>query len=131
VPETLYGNNADFVLRGTLFGGLVGEAIPEEVYGEYLRAFSDPDQLHAMCEDYRAAAGIDLEHDEADLDQQIRCPLLALWGESGAMARQFDVLATWRERGTNVRGGTVPGGHWFPEANPDETYAALSAFLES
>jgi haloacetate dehalogenase len=131
VPETLYGSNADFVLRSTLFGGLVGGAIPDEVYAEYLRAFSDSASLHAMCEDYRAGAGIDLVHDEADLDRRIYCPLLALWGASGAMARLYDVLAIWRERGTDVRGAAIPGGHWFPEANPEETFTALSEFLSS
>jgi haloacetate dehalogenase len=84
-----------------------------------------------MCEDYRAGAGIDLVHDEADLDRRIHCPLVALWGASGAMARLYDVLAIWRERGTDVRGAAIPGGHWFPEANPEETFTALSEFLSS
>jgi haloacetate dehalogenase len=131
LPERLYGSNADFVLRSTLFGGLVGGAIPEAVYAEYLRAYSEPERLHAMCEDYRAGAGIDLVHDEADLDRRIECPLLALWGASGTMARLYDVLGIWSERGTDVRGGAIPGGHWFPESSPDETFAALSEFLAS
>lgn len=130
VPETLYGSNPDFVLRRTLFGGLIGNAIPDRVYAEYLRHFSDPATLHAMCEDYRAAAGIDLVHDEADMDIRIACPLLALWGANGAMERLYDVLAIWRQRGTDVRGRTIPGGHWFPEQRPEETFEALLEFLE-
>jgi len=85
--------------------------------------------LHAMCEDYRAAASIDLEHDKADLDKRIECPVLVLWGERGAMHSLYDVLATWRERATDIRGTALPGGHWLPEQVPDETYAALHSFL--
>jgi haloacetate dehalogenase len=128
LPETLYGSNADFVLR-RFFRGLDGEAIPEAVYSEYLRCFSDPATLHAMCEDYRAAAGIDLQHDEADLERRIECPLLAIWGEHGAMHRLYDVLSIWRERGTSVTGFALPGGHWLPEQLPQETFGALLEFL--
>ena len=82
-----------------------------------------------MCEDYRAAASIDLEHDNADLDKRIACPLLVLWGDRGAMHGLYDVLATWRERAKDVRGFALPGGHWLPEQVPDETYAALRSFF--
>jgi haloacetate dehalogenase len=103
--------------------------IPDSVYAEYLRCYQDPATLHAMCEDYRAAASIDLEHDKADLDTKVRCPLLALWGSKGAMEPLYDVLETWRERAADVRGRALPGGHWLAEQVPDELTAELLTFL--
>ena len=96
---------------------------------EYLRCFRDPAAIHGACEDYRAAASIDLVHDEADLDRRIECPLLALWGRRGVMERYFDVLATWRERARDVQGRALDSGHYLPEEVPDETAAALRAFF--
>ena len=82
-----------------------------------------------MCEDYRAAASIDLEHDAADFNKKITCPLLVLWGEQGAMHAMYDVLATWRERAADVRGKSLPGGHWLPEEVPTLVYDELKSFL--
>jgi haloacetate dehalogenase len=129
LPERLYGSNADFILRDRHFRSLIPHAMPEEVYQEYLRCFSDPATLHAMCEDYRAAASIDLEHDAADRGTRIQAPLLAIWGRRGAMERLYDVEALWRARAVDVRGVGLPGGHWLPEELPDETFAALMEFL--
>jgi haloacetate dehalogenase len=128
VPETLLANNADFFLRG-LFGPWMPAAISEDVFAHYLRCFSDPATLHAMCEDYRAAASVDLVHDQADLEKQLSCPLLVLWGERGAMHPLYDVLATWRERASDVRGKALPGGHWLPEELPNDVLVELNAFL--
>jgi haloacetate dehalogenase len=86
--------------------------------------------VHAMCEDYRASASIDLEYDEADLNRKIECPFLTLWSERGAMGRQYDVLAAWRERAVNVSGKGLPGGHSLQEDAPDQTLAELQAFLK-
>jgi len=130
LPETLIGNNVEFYLRHR-FGPLMPRAVTPEAFAEYLRCFRDPATIHAACEDYRAAASIDLEHDEADLNRKITCPLLALWAERGAMHRQFDVTATWRERAANVKGTALPGGHFLPEESPNETLAELQAFLHS
>jgi haloacetate dehalogenase len=88
-----------------------------------------PGTLHAMCEDYRAAASIDLEHDQADSERKIACPLLALWGLKGAMHPLYHVLETWRERASDVRGQGLDCGHWMPEELPDEVYTQLRAFL--
>ena len=126
LPETLLANNSEFFLR-RLFGGV--RAMPPEIFAEYLRACKDPATVHAMCEDYRAAASIDLEHDEADLATKIHCPLLTLWGAKGAMHSLYDVPATWRERAANVTGKALPGGHWLPEEVPQELYQELKAFL--
>jgi haloacetate dehalogenase len=126
LPETLLGNNGEFFLR-RLFGGV--RTMPPGIFAEYLRAFKDPATIHAMCEDYRAAASIDLEHDEADLTKKIECPLLTLWGAKGAMQQLYDVPATWRERAMNVSGKGLPCGHWMPEEAPNEVYAELKEFL--
>lgn len=99
------------------------------VVAEYERTFANPATIHAMCEDYRASASIDLEFDEADMHKMIECPLLVLWAERGAMGRLYDVLATWRMRGTNVAGKAMPGGHSFHETHPQETLAELLPFL--
>lgn len=104
-----------------------------DVQKEYARAMSDPATIHAMCEDYRAAASIDLGHDDADLKQgkNVTCPLLTLWGERGAMGRLYDVLAVWREWGTNVSGKGVPAGHNLHEEAPELVLAELTPFLRA
>mgnify|MGYP003693817315 CR=1 FL=1 len=85
--------------------------------------------IHAICEDYRAGASIDLEHDEADLDRKVSCPLLALWAEQGAFHRLFDALATWRERASDVSGRLIPGGIILPEEAPNALMDELRNFL--
>jgi haloacetate dehalogenase len=127
-PETLIGNSVEYYLKSR-FGRLMPHAITPEAFDEYLRAFRDPAAIHASCEDYRAAATIDLEHDAADMHKKIGCPLLALWAERGPMHRIYDVASTWRERASNVAGKVLPGGHFLPEESPEETLAALSGFL--
>jgi haloacetate dehalogenase len=130
LPETLLGGaNAEFFLRNFPFRNLIPDVIPEIVYAEYARCFADPATLHAMCEDYRAAASIDLEHDQADLTHKVDCPLLALWGERGAMHPLYDVARSWRERAASVEARALSAGHWLPEERPDEVSAALRDFL--
>jgi haloacetate dehalogenase len=85
--------------------------------------------LHALCEDYRAAATIDLEHDKADLSTKVQCPLLPLWGGKGAMERLYDVKATWKRCAANVRGKALPGGRWLPKRLPNEVHSELLIFL--
>jgi haloacetate dehalogenase len=96
---------------------------------EYVRCFSNPETIHATCEDYRAAASIDLEHDEADMGEKIACPVRVLWGAKGLMERRYDVLATWRERAIDADGRALPCAHFLPEEAPDETYAELARFF--
>ncbi len=121
---------AEFYLN-SLLGRLKPEAITPEAFAEYLRCFRDPATIHATCEDYRAAASIDLAHDDADMDRKITCPVLALWAGKGALHKMYDVLATWHERATNVSGKALPGGHFLPEEAPQETFAELKAFLST
>lgn len=85
----------------------------------YLEAFADPEVIRASCEDYRAAATIDIAHDDADGGRKLSCPLLALWGKAGAIEAHFDCLSLWRERAEDVRGEALPGGHYLAEELPD------------
>ena len=130
LPETLIGHDPEWFLRETLrrWSGRA-ESIAEEAIREYARCFRDPACIHASCEDYRAAASIDLEHDAADQGAVIACPLLVLWGEQGAMHRLYDVLGAWRPLAADVRGRALPCGHFLPEESPEETTQALRDFF--
>ncbi len=130
LPEIMIGHDPGWYLRQKLrqWGGGM-EHFTDAAVAEYVRCFSDPACIHASCEDYRAAASIDLRHDEADMATKVTCPLLALWGARGLMDNHYDVLATWRERAADVRGQAVPCGHFLPEEAPEETLAALTAFF--
>jgi haloacetate dehalogenase len=92
--------------------------------------FRDPRTIHATCEDYRAAATIDLMHDKQDLRRKIRMPVLALWGRHGVIAALFDCLADWREVADDVRGKALDCGHFLPEEKPREVLAELRRFLK-
>ena len=128
-PETLIGAAPEKFLRYEL-GPLVDDGvIAQEAWNEYLRCIGDPAAIHAMCEDYRAGASIDLEHDRSDLDRKISCPLLVLWGRENPIWSRFDMLDTWRQRAVTVNGEPLPCGHYLPEEAPDATYARLHAFL--
>lgn len=130
LPERLIASDPEFYLRRKLaHWGRDEEAFTPEAVAEYVRCFSDPATIHASCEDYRAAASIDLEHDEADLDKRIAAPLLVLWGAKGFVGKAYDVLAVWRDKADDVRGEAIAAGHFLPEENPDDTLAAMMAFF--
>lgn len=97
----------------------------------YHAFFQDPSRIHATCEDYRAGATSDLQHDEADraAGNKIKCPLLALWGGAGIPSETASPLATWRAWANDVRGEAIDSGHFLCEENPDATAAALLAFF--
>jgi len=105
--------------------------ITDEAQLEYRRLNSDPAMLHAMCEDYRASASIDLKIDAADIKEgkKIQCPLLVLWAATGAMGKLYDVLGIWKDEGVNVTGKGLPGNHSLQESAPKETLAELQQFL--
>jgi haloacetate dehalogenase len=103
-------------------------AFTPEALAEYIRCCT-PENIHAVCEDYRAAVTIDQQHDEADLHVRLTMPLLVLWGERSHVNRSFRPIEAWRERATDVRGRMLPCGHYPAEQAPDETYAELRAFL--
>ena len=100
-----------------------------EAIAEYQRCFADPAVIHASCEDYRAAATIDIRHDDEDGDRKMSQPLLALWGDHGIIGRCFDPLALWRLRAADVRGHALPGGHYLAEELPDLVADEFAAFL--
>jgi haloacetate dehalogenase len=130
IPERMIGADVEFWMRSKLAQwGRDQQAITPQAFSEYLRCFRDPAAIHASCEDYRASAGIDLEHDEADLGRKLTCPLLALWGEKGFVGRKYAVLETWRERAVNVQGHGIPCGHYLPEEAPEATLEAINNFL--
>jgi haloacetate dehalogenase len=104
-----------------------GGLIAQEAWEEYLRCIRDRAAIHAMCEDYRAGASIDLEHDRSDLDRKVSCPQLVLWGGKNPIWRRFDMLDTWRQRAATVTGEALACGHYLPEEAPDATYARLHA----
>jgi haloacetate dehalogenase len=133
LPERLIGADPLFYLHQKLGQWSAGKDrrwLDPAALAEYERCFADPATIQASCEDYRAAATIDLAHDEADLDRRIACPLLALWGEEALMHRHFDVLATWREKASGpVEGGALPCGHYLPEEQPEATLRELERFF--
>ena len=131
LPETLIGGNPSYYLRKKLGGwGTSLETFTQEALAEYERCF-DTATIHASCEDYRAAASIDLTHDGKDQDEghKVECPLLALWGGRGVMERLYDVEAVWREYATDVRGKPLDAGHFLAEERPRETIIELKEFL--
>jgi len=132
LPERLIGADPAFYLESKLgHWGRDPGAFTPEAKAEYIRCFRDPATVHATCEDYRAAAEIDLIHDEADMGHKLGMPLLALWGGKGLVGRRYDVLAEWRKRALNVSGRALPCGHFLPEEAPQETAQALREFFRS
>jgi pimeloyl-ACP methyl ester carboxylesterase len=110
---------------------VVKDAFPDEVRAEYIKKFSDPETAHAICEEYRAFVTLDYEHDEKDRgNRKIVCPVLFLWGRRGSVAPLYeDPLSIWREWADDVRGESIPVGHFIPEEAPEETTRRLLDFL--
>ena len=105
----------------------------KDAYADYLAHVRNPEMIRGMCEDYRAAASIDLEHDRQSraAGQKIQCPLLVLWGSAGKIQQWYDALAIWRQYAAGpVTGGAVPSGHYLAEEAPDEVLRWLDGFLE-
>ncbi|MCX7789528.1 MAG: alpha/beta hydrolase, partial [Chloroflexaceae bacterium] len=130
LPERLIGADPEYYLRAKIARWSRNPgAFTEAALAEYLRCFRDPATIHATCEDYRAAASIDLVHDAADLQRRLACPLLVLWGVNGFVGKKYDVLGIWRERANDVRGRGLPCGHYLAEEAPEETCAELRGFF--
>jgi haloacetate dehalogenase len=126
LPERLIGADPDafYLRRGR-------SMFDEAALAEYRRCFTDPDTIHAMCEDYRAGATLDMQFDEADqrAGRRIACPVQALWGRRNGLDRWYDVLAVWRDWADDVEGHGIDCGHYLAEEAPEETLAALLPFL--
>lgn len=129
LPERMIGADPRGFWLAKCGDGAVGlSPFSEAALAAYLDAFT-PEVVHASCEDYRAAAAIDVAHDDADGARRLPQPLLALWGADGVVGRCFDCLALWRERAADVRGGALPGGHYLAEERPDLVAGRFRAFL--
>ena len=132
LPERLIAANPLFFLRWKIgaWSATGAGRFDRRALAEYERCFDDA-TIHASCEDYRAAATIDLVHDRADVDagRNVGCPLLALWGGKGVVHRLFAPLADWSEVATTVSGRPLPCGHYVAEEAPDETLDELAAFF--
>jgi len=132
LPERMIGADPDYYLEAKIGKwSKVEGCFTEEALAEYKRCFRDPATIHATCEDYRAAAGIDLEHDRADLDRKVEVPLLVLWGRRGVIERCYDVLDLWGQRAGQVRGRPLDCGHFLAEEAPEDTLRALLDFLQA
>ncbi len=137
LPERLIGAAPDAVIGNALSPewGSPAHFFDDTVRAAYTAALSDPAHIHAICEEYRAAAGIDRDHDAADraAGRRISCPVLALWSASGPLSTWYHddggPLALWRELAPNVTGEPVDGGHFFPEERPSAIANALSGFF--
>lgn len=129
LPEMMIAPVAAALVRGFL--GVVGGAdfYDPAALAEYERCF-DAATIHAVCEDYRAAAGIDLTHDAEDENRRIECPLLVLWGSRGVVGQLYDPVEVWNRYASTVSGHAIDAGHFLAEERPEEVLAALSAFLD-
>jgi haloacetate dehalogenase len=134
LPEVLIGGNPDAYIdrvMGNRHAGLAPFA-PHALQA-YRDALASPGAVHAMCEDYRASASIDLAHDRADLERGLKlaCPLRVLWGQEGVIERCFDALDEWRKVARDVSGRALPCGHYIPEEQPELLLAEMLAFFEA
>lgn len=119
-PERMIGADPEAYWRKKCGSGSAGlTPFTPEALAHYLRCFADPATIHASCEDYRAAATIDIRHDDEDAGRKLTCPLLALWGRNGTIEACFDALELWRRRASDVRGRSLPAGHYLAEEVPD------------
>lgn len=136
LPERLIAACPRAVIDDALANwGTPAEAFSPDLRAAYGECLSDPAHIHAICEEYRAAATMDREHDAADVAaaRRVACPLLALWSETGGLnswyADEGGPIALWRTLADRVTGEAVPGGHFFPEEYPAETAGRLRRFL--
>jgi haloacetate dehalogenase len=134
LPEALIESNPVRYLHsvmGKRHAGLA--AFAPQALAEYERCISRPGSAQGICEDYRASASIDLEHDRADIaaHQKLSMPLRVLWGEHGVVGANFDVLALWRERASEVSGQALACGHYVAEEAPQALLAECAQFFES
>lgn len=128
IPERMFGADPEFTLKTRLLAK-TDPAVFDGAWEEYLEAFRNPETIRATCDDYRAAATIDIEHDDAETGK-LTMPLLCLWGAEGVIERCSDALALWQLRAEDVRGRALPCGHYMPEEIPEAIAQELAAFFE-
>ena len=129
-PERMIASDPEYFLRRHIAGQVkIDGAVSNDAMAEYLRTYNNPDTIHAICEDYRASAGIDLEHDKLDQGHLIEVPLLVIWGAMSVVGDLYNVVETWRQKARNVTGFALPCGHAIPEEAPDELASELLKFF--
>lgn len=130
LPEHMIGVDPDFYLKEKLkrWSAPNSEFDPDAI-AEYQRCFRDPKTIHATCEDYRAAATVDLKHDEESRQKKITCPLLVLWGQEGFVHRTYNVLEVWSQFAENVEGKSLKCGHFLAEEDPITVVQELRRFF--
>ena len=130
-PERIIQADPDFFFESCLFGW--GNAGPEDFdarqLAAYRNAWRDAATITGFCNDYRAALAVDLVDDLADQERRILAPVQLLYGASGAMAKHYDLPATWTDRCTSIESIAIPGGHFFPDSAPDEVVEHVASFL--
>jgi haloacetate dehalogenase len=133
LPETLIGHDPDWFWRWHTTRGPDTAFFTDAALADYLDCFRRPETIHGICEDYRAGAGIDCEHDLADLTagRKITCPLLVLWGSRGKLGEWYDPVQVWSKWASRVEGRALDCGHYLAEEAPVETTAELLRFLTS
>ncbi|BAT58565.1 fluoroacetate dehalogenase [Variibacter gotjawalensis] len=134
LPERLILGAPDAIVDNALSQwGSPPRTFSDDVRAAYVAALTDPAHVHAICEEYRAAASIDREQDEADRRKTIACPLLALWSATGGLAHWYadagGPLGLWRRWADGVQGQAIEAGHFFPEEKPNETAALIRTSL--
>jgi haloacetate dehalogenase len=132
LPEQMLAGHGPQYVRSVLGGRYAGLApFPADVLQAYERFASDPATLHAICEDYRASAGIDLDHDREDIaaGRLIQPPTLVLWGRHGVVARCFDIAGEWRRVARHIDTAELDCGHYLPEEAPDAVCDQLLRFF--
>jgi haloacetate dehalogenase len=133
LPESYLLGAPEAVFHNPFGQGSFGK----EVLEEYVSTYRNPARVHGICEEYRAAATIDVEHDRADKDasKRIECPMLHLWAEGGPLdtfyTKEGGSLGIWRQWAPHAEGQAMKGGHFFPEENPKDTAAIVSRFLNA
>jgi haloacetate dehalogenase len=136
LPERLIGADAEAIVDHALnHWGTGGDAFPPALRETYIEGLRDPQAIHAICEEFRASATLDVAHDEQSFTagRRVTCPTLALWSKDGPLdtwyTRQGGPLGIWRRWANDIAGAPVTGGHFFPESNRRETVARLMEHL--
>jgi len=130
LPENMIGADPEGFWKLKCFNQAHGEnPFSDAAIAEYLAAFTSSDAIHASCEDYRAAASIDIDHDNADDGRKLAMPVLALWAKRGVIATCFDALDLWRQRAEQVQGEALDATHYMAEEIPDQIATRMSNFF--
>ena len=130
-PEKLISADPDYFYESCLLGwGAASlDGFDREKLSQYRKSWNNLDTIRAMCDDYRAAIHFDWDLDKKDQNRCLGVPACVMWGKTGAMAKHYDVPATWRKNFSNIEKKPMNGGHFFPDQYPRETVSALASFI--